>query len=203
MKKYSKLIIWAFVIICLLLCASLITDYVHLHRGVLRLHVVAASDKEEDQRIKLQVRDRVLQYLQSQIPEGTDKETAKQMIGQRLNEIAEISNEVLKKEGVTHLAQVSLQQEAFPKRDYDHFSLPAGIYDSLRIRIGQAQGQNWWCVIFPSLCLSATSEGLQSTAVSAGFTQGLTSTISRTEGYEIRFYLLDCIGRLENILWGK
>lgn len=189
--------------ILLLPCLSLLRDHVHLHRNILRLHVVASSDDPTDQQIKLAVRDQVLQYLQEQIPSGTDKETAKAMISQRLDQITVISNEVLKREGSSHLAQVSIQQEAFPKRQYDTFSLPAGIYDSLRIRIGEAQGQNWWCVIFPSLCLSATSEGFESTAVSAGFSNDLTSTISRAEGYEIRFFFMDCLGKLENFLWGK
>ena len=203
MKKYVKFLIVCLIALAVLSSVSLLRDYVHLHRNILRLHVVAASDSGEDQDVKLMVRDRVLSYLNEQIPVGTDKDTAQDLIAERLHQIQIVANDVLQEEGFAHTAEVTLTKEAFPERAYETFSLPAGVYDSLRIRIGNAEGRNWWCVIFPSLCLSATSEGFESTAVSAGFSGSLTGTISRQEGYEIRFFFLDCLGRIENFFHNR
>jgi stage II sporulation protein R len=90
--------------------------------------------------------------------------------------------------------------EEFSKRVYDTFSLPAGLYESLRIIIGEGEGKNWWCVVFPELCLPATSEGFEETASCAGFPDALTAALEGEEGYEIRFFLLDVLGRLENLI---
>ena len=79
--------------------------------------------------------------------------------------------------------------------------MPAGTYDALRITVGEGQGQNWWCVVFPQLCLPAVSEGFEDTAAGAGFSDSLTGAL---EGeYQVRFFLLDCLGWLENFLFGS
>ena len=89
-------------------------------------------------------------------------------------------------------------KEAFDVRHYDTFSLPAGVYDSLRIVIGDGAGHNWWCVAFPTLCLPATTEGLDAVAADAGLSESLTKTLSRDSDFEIRFLLLDKLGQLGN-----
>ena len=106
---------------------------------------------------------------------------------------------MLDAEGVKDRANVTLTAEEFPTRIYDTFTLPAGIYDSLRITIGSGEGHNWWCVVFPSLCVPAATEGVADTAASAGFSDGLSGAITGQSGYDVRLFLLDCLGKLENL----
>ena len=101
--------------------------------------------------------------------------------------------------GVDSRAVATLCQETFDIRNYDTFTLPAGVYESLRIVIGEGEGKNWWCVAFPTLCLSATTEGFEEAAQTGGMDAGLTQTLSNGEPYQLRFYLLDAFGRLENL----
>jgi stage II sporulation protein R len=115
--------------------------------------------------------------------------------------LEDVANSTLTQLGSGDKASVFLTKEAFGIRQYDTFSLPSGVYDSLRIEIGQAKGRNWWCVVFPALCLPTTTDGFEDVAASAGFNESLTDTLTTEDGYEIRFYLLDCIGRLENIIF--
>ena len=93
---------------------------------------------------------------------------------------------------------VSFLKEEFPSRDYDTFSLPSGIYQSLRVTIGEGEGRNWWCVVFPTLCMGASVWDVEEGAAGGGFSQELTDTITGQKEYKIRFYLLDVLGRLEN-----
>ena len=169
-----------------------------LQNEVLRLHVVADSNSDEDQAIKLKVRDAIITALEADLARVDTKEQAQAMISGKLEELEQIANEVLEKEGVTDRAVVTLEREGFETRDYDTFSLPAGVYDSLRITIGSGQGENWWCVVFPNLCIPAASEDVQDVAAGAGFSDGLTGAITGKREYRVRFFLLDWMGRIEN-----
>lgn len=98
---------------------------------------------------------------------------------------------------------MSLALEEFPTRVYDTFQLPAGLYEALRITIGEGEGHNWWCVVFPTLCVPASSEGFQETAEAAGFSDRLAGTLTRDSGgYEVRFRLLDWLGQVKNWFHG-
>ena len=94
-------------------------------------------------------------------------------------------------------AVVTLCRETFDIRKYDTFTLPAGVYESLRVVIGEGQGHNWWCVAFPTLCMSATTEDFEAAAQTAGMDENLSETL--TGGYQLRFFLLDALGRAENL----
>ena len=98
---------------------------------------------------------------------------------------------------------VSLCREAFDTRVYDTFTLPAGIYDALRVTIGSGEGHNWWCVAFPELCLPQTEEGFADAAAGAGFSPSLRGALTGEEEHHVRFYFLDLLGRLENSLFGQ
>lgn len=96
---------------------------------------------------------------------------------------------------------MSLALEEFPTRVYDTFQLPAGLYEALRVTIGAGEGHNWWCVVFPTLCVPASSEGFQETAEASGLSGQLAETLTREGGgYEIRFQLLDWLGQIKNWL---
>ena len=198
MKKLLKRVVLCFLLVCLVYAGALVADRQKLQNELVRLHVVAASDSEEDQAIKLQVRDAVLESLQAGLENATDIEAAKQYIASQLPKLESVANEVLVAAGCGDVATVSLQVEEFAARVYDTFSLPAGLYDSLRITIGEGEGRNWWCVTFPTLCIPATTEGFEAVAAGAGFSDELTGSL--TGEYEVRFYILDLLGQLENFL---
>ncbi len=125
---------------------------------VLRLHILANSDGEEDQRLKLLVRDRLLKESESWFTETEDKSSAEAVLQNRLAEISNIAADELQKQGNTQQVKVSLCRSDFSTRIYEDFTLPAGTYDTLRIELGTAEGRNWWCIIFPSLCIPAAAE---------------------------------------------
>ena len=199
MKKILKRIVLCACIAGSIWCWGVISDRQTLNEELLRLHVVAASDSEADQAIKLRVRDAVINSISEDLAKIGDMEAAKQYIRENLPKIQRTANDTLKALGCTDEAVATLREELFDTRVYDTFTLPAGVYEALRITIGEGEGKNWWCVAFPTLCIPATSEGFEEVAAGAGFSETLTGTL---EGeYEIRFYLLDLLGRLEGILW--
>ena len=171
-----------------------------LREELIRLHVVAASDTQEDQKLKLLVRDAVVSSLQENMRHVTDTEQARAYLQENLPEIEIFANRVLRDAGVRDTATVSLQREAFDTRYYDTFTLPAGVYEALRITIGEGKGHNWWCVVFPAMCVGATVSEFKETAQCAGLPDSLTETLAGTETYETRFLILDTLGRLENFL---
>lgn len=199
MRKIIKLAICTLLIFAAFQVLDLWQDRQVLKENLIRLHVVANSDSDFDQNIKLKVKDAIVNYLQPIMEKFPDKETATQYIQDNLSALQALSNEVLDSLGIKSRATVTLQQETFDTREYDTFSLPSGVYDSLRIEIGAAEGKNWWCVVFPSLCLPASSSDFEDAAVSSGFSETLTGTLSNKSGYRVRFFLLDCIGRFENL----
>ena len=199
MKKTMKRIALCACVAGLIWAWGLIQNRQTLNENILRLHVVADSDSPEDQGIKLKVRDAVLDSISEDLRNVRDMDQASAYIRENLPKIEAAANDCLEALGCSDTAVATLKEEVFDTRVYDTFSLPAGVYEALRITIGEGQGHNWWCVAFPTLCVPATAEGFEDTAVAAGFSKTLTGTL---EGeYELRFYLLDLLGRLEGILW--
>ena len=198
MKKMVKRFVVLFLVVGCFLLGDILMDKNTLRQELIRLHVVAASDSAEDQAVKLQVRDAVMASLQQALSDATDVQQAKAYIEAHLPQIEAAAKSVLQKMGVEDRVSVQFLKETFSARDYDTFSLPAGVYESLRIIIGEGNGKNWWCVLFPQLCIPDAQGTVEDVAVGAGFSQQLTSTVTQKEGYRIRFYLLDLLGRLEN-----
>ena len=201
MGKLAKRVILCLCAAALVWCGALLADRQRLNEDLIRLHVVANSDSEEDQSVKLLVRDAVVSSLEGDLKKLGDVREAKAYLQENLTKIQAVANETLERAGFDQTAVVTLCREAFDTREYDTFSLPAGVYESLRIVIGEGEGHNWWCVVFPTLCLSATTEGFEDTAAAAGFPDSLSAVLEGEKGYEVRFYLLDAMGRLENILF--
>lgn len=161
-----------------------------LAEKMVRLHVVAASDQEIDQEIKLLVRDVVLQETGKLLEGETDPRGA---LSRGLSSIETAANQCLQSLGCRETAKVTLQKELFPTREYDSFTLPAGTYTALRVTIGTGQGHNWWCVVFPSLCLSATSEEFEQAAQCAGMTEQEVKWITDTENSRLSFKSLELL----------
>lgn len=123
---------------------------------VLRLHVLANSDSKADQNVKLLVRDAVRTYISKYIPEEAEKssETVKLWAGKNLDQIEKTANEVLIRQGYSYAATAKITNAYFPDRKYGNMLYPKGRYEALRIELGQASGQNWWCVLYPNLCFT-------------------------------------------------
>ena len=125
---------------------------------LVRLHVIAVSDDDAEQAVKLQVRDAVLAYLGPQLADVADIGAAQQIIAGDLDGIARAAQAAAGERPV----RVSLGPEHYPTRDYGTFALPAGVYTSLRVTLGAGAGHNWWCVLYPSLCFLDESHGIVS-----------------------------------------
>lgn len=159
---------------------------------VLRLHVVANSDTQEDQVLKLQVRDAVLEQADLLLEDVTDRGEAEAVLSQQLQALAEAGAAVVAGAGYDYPVTVSLEDCWFPTKVYDGFSLPAGNYRALRVVIGAGEGQNWWCVVFPPLCLGSVTEEVASTAAQAGLSEDQVSLITgRDGGYVVKFKLME------------
>lgn len=129
-----------------------------LPQNVVRLHVVANSNSQQDQAVKLLVRDAVLEEASRWYGDATSMEEASSQLCTHLESIAGAARETLQREGAFYSAQAQVTEMYFPTRDYGDFRLPAGRYRTLRITLGEGEGHNWWCVVFPSLCLPAAGD---------------------------------------------
>lgn len=172
-----------------------------LAEKTVRLHVVANSDSEADQAQKLRVRDAVLEKVGQLTQDCGSAAQAREIIGTHLDEIAQAAQTVLDAENSGYLAQATLGVEEFETRYYDTFTLPAGEYPALRVNIGDAQGHNWWCVVFPSLCTAATTQEVAEYAQAGGFDADETQLITEgEEEYVLRFKTLEWLQKLRDWL---
>lgn len=123
-----------------------------LAEQVFRFHVLANSDSKEDQDLKLKVKDRILSYMKEELPESDSVEMTKEWAKSHTKELEEVAAEVIREEGYDYSVKASVLFCNFPDKSYGDVTFPAGRYEALRIEIGEAQGQNWWCVLYPNLC---------------------------------------------------
>ena len=159
---------------------------------VLRLHVIANSDSDSDQARKLLVRDAVLARA-AQILEGvSDRRGAEDALAPRLDELARAGEDALARTGTPGSVTVTLADQWFPTKEYDGFSLPAGQYRALRVTIGEGKGRNWWCVVFPPLCLASVSERSVESAAEGTLSEDQVALITGQDGgYVLKFRLIE------------
>lgn len=131
----------------------------HISNKVFRLHILANSDSTKDQNIKLMLKNYILENTQDIIG-GKTLDEAIENAKNNTKEITDMCNEYLKSKGFDYKVKVNVVKEYFKTRVYDDFTLPAGRYNSLKIEIGEGKGHNWWCIVFPSVCLSACTESM-------------------------------------------
>lgn len=181
-------------------CAMLpIEGEKELYNNIIRFHVLANSDSETDQQLKLKVRDKVTEYTTELLKDCTDINEAKNIINDNKDEIVSIAKKVILTQGHSYPVTLETGYENYPKRTYGKYTFPAGNYYSLRIKIGKAKGKNWWCVLFPPMCLgSATVEKYSDDTElrKIGFSENEINIISDkgSAKKEIRFFFLDLIG---------
>lgn len=127
--------------------------------GVLRLHILANSDSETDQALKLQVRDAVLAYAKREFTAVETKAQAMALAERELERLEQVAEQTLRENGWEMSVKASVENTFFPTKVYDNGTrLPAGFYDALRLEIGQAKGKNWWCILYPALCFGGSIE---------------------------------------------
>ena len=197
MKKWTGLCL----AITMLLGAVLILPVwgaVGVYDSVIRLHVLANSDSERDQELKLEVRDAVLAQTEVLLESAGSREQARQTLEGNLGMLKEVAEQTLLQKGAPNTVRVTLSEEEYPRRSYESAALPAGEYLSLRVMIGEAEGQNWWCVLFPPMCLSAASAERESACLAAGLSEGQYRFITGGDGtgYRVRFKLVEMVGEL-------
>ncbi len=184
------------VLIVCVLCSFLPAgDEFEIYENTVRLHVLANSDSEHDQSVKLAVRDAILEEIAS-VTEGAENvEEAEALIAANLGYIREIAKKALAELGESYEVNVTLSEEYYPTREYEDFRLPAGKYTSLRIMLGEAAGKNWWCVLYPSLCTSGAKTG--ETLVQTGFSKDQIEILTGGEEpkYRLKFKILEIFGQ--------
>ena len=131
-----------------------------IENSVFRLHVIANSDTKEDQDLKYKVRDNLIEYMNSLCKDVTSKEEAIKISKLHEEDFLNIANNTIKENGYSYPVTIEFGNFSFPTKDYGDISLPTGYYDALRVKIGEAKGQNWWCVMFPPLCFVNVSSGI-------------------------------------------
>lgn len=166
-----------------------------IYDSVIRLHVLANSDSDSDQALKLTVRDAVLEKTSTLLADVKTRDEAEAILRASLTEIADVAARTVQEAGSTESVAVALGFEEYPTRRYENLAFPAGEYLSLRVMIGEAAGQNWWCVLFPPLCLSAATEKAEAEEafLSAGLTDEQYRIITDSDGgkYKLRFKILE------------
>ena len=128
--------------------------------SVFRLHVIANSDSKEDQDLKYKVRDNLLKYMNKICKDCTSKEEVISLVEKNKDIFKQIALDTIRNEGFSYDVNINIGNFEFPTKNYGDISLPAGLYDALRVEIGEAKGQNWWCVMFPPLCFVDISSGV-------------------------------------------
>lgn len=197
MKKWSSL----FLAVVLLAGAFLILPVrgeAGVYDNVIRLHVLANSDSEEDQALKLTVRDAVLEKTEELLGGVGTRDEAEAILRGALPEIEETAARTLAEKGCGDGVAVTLSKEKYPRRTYEGLAFPAGEYLSLQVKIGRAEGHNWWCVLFPPMCLSAAAADRETVCLSAGLTEEQYRLITESESgkYKLRFKILEVAGEL-------
>lgn len=196
----STLIFCSAVVISLLIMPFLpISDEGEIYENTLRLHVLANSDSTDDQILKLKVRDAIIEHAGSLTHGCYDIENAKTIYSDNLEELRQTAQNVVKENGYDYGVSVTLSEEYYPERQYNSVRLPSGRYTSLKVNIGDSVGQNWWCVLFPPLCVDAAE--VNEEFVQTGFTpnQIRLLTDSETPKYVIRFRILEWVEEIAEL----
>ena len=166
-----------------------------IYEDVLRLHVIAESDSADDQALKLKVRDAVLGCVSAAVGDCTSFEEANAVVTAMSEEIRSAAEACVRENGGNCSVAVELSPEKYPRRDYGSACLPAGVYQSLRVTLGDGAGKNWWCVLFPTVCIRFARETADEDAyIAAGFTPEEYRIITGNDGgWKIKFRILEIL----------
>ena len=163
--------------------------------SVFRLHILANSDSEADQNLKLKVRDRLLEYSQTLFEKAKTKEEAEMLIADRLQELADVASSEIAQNGFEYPVRAEITRMYFTTRHYENYTLPSGTYDALRVTIGEGKGHNWWCVMFPSLCINTDVDGDRKTKEALGEQE---YDVVKNEKREYKFFIVELFEKIRS-----
>ena len=193
-SKFKMIITLSFLLfIYTSICAFSYAEYIStdISNSVFRLHVLANSDSKEDQDLKYKVRDSLLNYMNSICNNCSNKKEAINLVEKYKNNFKQIALDTIHNEGYNYEVNINIGNFEFPTKTYGDISLPSGFYDALRVEIGKAKGQNWWCVMFPPLCFVDVSSGIVPDESKEVLNESLTdeefSIVSDTSNKEVQF----------------
>lgn len=192
--KIKKLCILLFLLLVYtFICAQSYVSAVstNLSSAVFRLHVLANSDSDEDQSLKIKVRDGLLNYMNGICANCSTKEEAISLATAHESDFQQIAEKIINDNGYNYSVKININNFYFPTKNYGDISLPAGFYDALRVEIGEAKGRNWWCVMFPSLCFIDVSSGIVDSKAKENLEENLDdesyNLISSQDNNEVKF----------------
>ena len=164
-EKRDKIFLIALIIAYILYCAFSITYFSsvsgEIRENVVRLHILADSNSEIDQNVKLKVRDALLEKNTQLLSNKVTPENATEYFKNSKDELEQCANEVLKENGLNYKATITLSKEYYTTRVYENLTFPAGVYTSIKVVLGSGEGKNWWCVMFPPLCVPVADGGIE------------------------------------------
>lgn len=199
MKKHIRKNIWrgvAFGLVCAIVLsfARFEIRCDELREGILRLHILANSDSAADQQLKLKVRDKVLKVTADDLSRADSIDEAIKIAKEDMEMITAAAAEVINEDGFDYTVSAAIEENFFENREYEDFTLPAGIYNSLTVRIGEAKGHNWWCVVFPGVCLPAA----QKTTLEKAVSKQSAAVAKGASKYKIRFKAVEIYEKIKN-----
>ncbi len=196
MNKTIKIFVPIFLF--LLLISAYVTPFIQtserISDDVFRLHILANSDNEEDQQLKLKVRDAVLKKGQNVFTDCSSLEEIIASCESNIDLFEETATECIKENGYNYSVNAYVDKEYFNTREYEEITLPSGIYNALKIEIGEAKGHNWWCVMFPAICLSAVSDSEMNNILD----EEEIELINSDNKFEIRFKIVEIYEKIKS-----
>ncbi len=193
MKIFFKAFCCAVIISCLLSMTGFSGACEDIEDRVFRLHIIANSDSDEDQNLKLKVRDEITSYTEKLFADCKTKEDSIKAARENIDSIKEKAREVIKKYGYDYSVDAYVTNMSFDTRVYKDFTLPAGKYDALRIVIGEGKGHNWWCVLYPAVCVPSAQEDIGS-----ALNDSETEIVTESDKYTVKFKIVEIFEGIAN-----
>lgn len=198
MSKTIKIFVPIF--LSFILIYSYVTPFIKtsesISQEVFRLHILANSDSDEDQSLKLKVRDKILTKSESLFINCKNLNDVINVSKNNIDYFEKLANECIKENGYNYETKVYVDKEYFNTREYEKITLPSGVYNALKIEIGEAKGHNWWCVMFPAICLPAVSDD----EINRILNEDEIELINNNNKYEIRFKIVEIYEKIKSKL---
>lgn len=189
----------AFILTVLISTANFENDCKEVRSSVLRLHVIANSDTQEDQSLKLKVRDAILEKGKDIFKNSQSKEDAENTAKENISALEKAAKDIVLQNGFDYDVRIEIGKSSFPTKTYENITLPAGEYDAVRVIIGSGKGKNWWCVMFPSLCLPAAKGDKKIDDV---LSEDALRLVEKNPKYELRFWIVEELEKVKEKVTG-
>ncbi|MCQ2455178.1 MAG: stage II sporulation protein R [Clostridia bacterium] len=191
-KDIEKAVLFGLIFSIILSISSFDAFCENMRRNILRIHIIANSDSPADQSVKLRVRDALLNSCGDIFEECENLETAEQTAKENLDNFKKIADKTLSENGFSYRSEAKIGKSYFGTREYDSFTLPAGNYNSLILTLGSGKGRNWWCVIYPSVCIGSTSKKLDKS-----ISKKSAKIANNPKNYKMRFKIIELYEKLK------